>query len=135
MRTLIAVFAVFAVFALLACFAPVPARADVVPPEEAACQAGAKGGKCTVREAGEGTCQDSTCGHLDYTRDASTPGSTTTPCLKCLDEKGQVPTAKPGAGGCSQATWSPTSRELGALLFAGAFSLLVVFRRRRPSGS
>ena len=140
MRTLLAAIAVLVVSA------PSLASADVIPPEETACQGSkVKGDACTLATGGKGTCQDSTCTHLDYSRDASTPGSITSPCLKCLDGSGEVPVAAgrdagdainpEKAGGCSLAPSSPAGRDLLALGFAGVFSALFLVRRRRRNGS
>jgi len=69
-------------------FLALPARADVAPPETQPCVSKAAGDACTYN--GAGTCQNQTCGRLDYAnwdQDASaSPPSTTYACLKCLTD-------------------------------------------------
>lgn len=64
-----------------------PARADVIPPDTAACSGKAAGAACTL-SGSAGICQDGICSRLDYAnwdRDASaSPPSTTYACAKCV---------------------------------------------------
>jgi hypothetical protein len=125
----------------------VPALADVTPPEEEACMSAAKGQTCTLgfssssNQGAKGTCQDSTCGHIDYQHwDGGHPGSVQYACLKCLTPDGGLPVLVDGGspvaedkstGGCSSLSTSSTAKEFGAIAIAGSFSLLFLLRRRR----
>ena len=64
-----------------------PAHADVVPPDTAACSGKQAGAACTYNGA-TGICQDGTCSRLDYAnwdRDASaSPPTASYACLKCV---------------------------------------------------
>ena len=106
---------------------PLAARADIPPPETEPCKSASAGQACTYQGA-KGTCQQSTCTGLDYSVDASVPGSRTYECLKCLDTK--VPTDG-GGSGCSLAPSGPRATDLLALALAGTFSGLFLLARRR----
>jgi hypothetical protein len=136
MKNLVAAMAV----GLVALGSGTSARADVTPPEESACSSLQSGAACTISPGGaSGTCQSTTCSHLDYAHrdDGGIPTTAQTACLKCLDTGGNVPTTTTTtpekSSGCSQALSTSSTREVAALLFAGAFSLLFFLKRRRPS--
>lgn len=126
-----------AMLVAVALLAPMAARADVSPPAESACseilhgRTVREGEPCQLDSGAKGTCQESTCTHLDYSTrgDGGSPGSKTAPCLLCLDADGNVP-VKP-VGGCGQSAGGPAPRDLAALSFACAFAALVGLKRRR----
>lgn len=117
-----------------------PAFADVIPPEESACQARAAGDACTAVSGG--ICQADTCTRLDYEnwdRDASAePPSMTYDCLRCVNPTtGEVDSGPPtdvdagtsgGGGGCSIAGGG--SPGLFAVLLAPLAGLALRRRRR-----
>lgn len=109
-----------------------PAAADVVPPEEMACELSRAGASCSV-DGASGQCVESTCSRLDYARwdgGGDGPPTTTYDCLICETEEGGEPDDE---GGCSVGAGTPGTSgtstpwvALGALA-AGAWLL----RRRR----
>lgn len=128
------------------------ARADVIPPDEDACQRMGSylpaGTMCRVEPGGrDGTCEDATCSRLDYAgwdRDASaSPPTRTFPCTKCTGPAADAGTTPPPADmgtttpppaadddGCSV---TPRGRDgaLGGFVAASAALALVVALRRR----
>lgn len=69
-----------ATLALLLTFAA-PASADVISPDEAACQGKTEGAACDA-DGTQGTCQASECCKLDYSQ-GTPPKSVCGPCLRC----------------------------------------------------
>lgn len=129
-------------FALLVVMRTAPARADVIPPQQSACEGKEVGARCEDPEEGvaRGTCRASTCSRLDYAhwdRDASsTPPSMSYDCVLCTS--GAADAGAPDAGGSSDKGGggcavgpSNAGARLAALLFAAAFGVLVSRRRWR----
>jgi hypothetical protein len=92
-------FSVACALALGVAFAS-PASADVLPPEEEACEALGVGASCMTPGQGPGTCMMATCARLDYAhwdRDASmTPPSMEYDCTRCVVEGDGGATADSG---------------------------------------
>ena len=91
---------------------PVPARADVIPPDVSACSGQQAGAACTYNSTA-GICQDGTCSRLDYTnwdKDASaSPPSTSYACVKCATGSATATiTNTPTATNTVTATSTPT---------------------------
>ena len=103
-------------------------RADVVPPDTAACSGKQAGDVCTVSfsDAGPSSCQNATCSKLDYAhwdRDASSgPPTASYACLKCAPDTTtntqtvtdtrtatETPTTTQTAAGSQTATETPTA--------------------------
>lgn len=118
-----------------------PAFADVIPPDQSACEGRAAGAACAAVSGG--ICQADTCSRLDYEswdRDASaTPPLTTFDCLRCVnpttgEEDSGPPTVvdagtSGGSGGCSSA--GAASSGLFAIVLAPLAGLALAFRKRR----
>lgn len=127
--------------ALLVVMLASPALADVILPEESACQAREAGDACTAVSGG--ICQADTCTRLDYEswdRDASaSPPSMSYDCLRCVNPTtGEVDSGPPtdvdagmsgGGGGCSIA--GAGSPGLFAVALAPLAGLALLRRRRR----
>jgi MYXO-CTERM domain-containing protein len=119
-----------------------PALADVIRPEESACQARAAGDACTAVSGG--ICQADTCTRLDYEHwdmDASaSPPSVSYDCLLCVNPTtGEVDSGPPtdvdagtsgGGGGCSSAGAGSPGLFAIALAPLAVLALLRVTRRR-----
>ncbi len=95
------------------------AWADVIEPDEEACQGKSVGAACTVDDmvsGTPGTCTESTCTSASYTCDGATNpqggpcGSTTSPCLLCEATDGGAasdaghPVTDSGAGATDSGT-------------------------------
>ncbi len=115
-----------------------PARADVTPPEEDACQGKAAGDPCTARGK-KGACATDKCFHFDYPnwdRDASpTPPKTEYECRLCkpnADADADAGTVSGSSAsessGCSSSSSRPTPWPLLMLPVGLVFFVL---RRRR----
>jgi hypothetical protein len=111
--------------ALLAVVAPSAARADIPPPERAACDGKPSGAACEF-QARPGTCQDSTCSRAD----PGTGQSTSYACRLCKTVAGDGGAGgeKPDDSGCSMGR---APRALGPWALAGGFALVVLRARRR----
>lgn len=68
---------------VLLLLAAAPATADVISPDEAACQGKAEGAACDA-DGTKGTCQPAECCKLDYSQ-GTPPKSVCGPCLRCKD--------------------------------------------------
>jgi hypothetical protein len=122
--------------------AAVPAaRADVVPPDVAACDGKTAGAPCTPIAGSPGTCKASKCSRLDYSkwdRDASpSPPSVTYDCLTCAagadagtdgDAGSTQPASSDDSSGCSFAV-----RRAGPWALALVPALVLAFLERRRS--
>ena len=119
-------------------FAPTLARADEISDEEDVCRSAAIGKPC-VDEGKPGTCQESTCGRIDYSGDK--PKSIQAPCRRCV--AGAAPPAKTEEPARSDAKTEPgktdaapksaCSVEPGPLSFATlplGIALVAMTRRR-----
>jgi uncharacterized membrane protein YgcG len=107
--------------------AATPARADVLPPENAACDSSKVGEACTVATAGgslTGTCQNSTCTSAEKCRLADGPCDPSFACLSCNGPDGSAPVsmssssssktaASSGKGSSSSAKGGESSSEGG----------------------
>jgi hypothetical protein len=126
------------------------ARADVVPPEQAACQGKSAGDTCMVSGKPDGTCAASKCSRIDYAswdRDMmAAPPTVMYDCLLCgganpadmansatpdLATTPDMATASTGGGGSCAMGHTPLARAAGPWMLAGLFSLLLLGRRRR----
>jgi len=123
------------------------ARADVPPPEATACAGKQVGDSCS--DPPNGTCQNLTCGKLDYAnwnRDASSiPPSTQYPCVRCAakgsstdpDASSPSPDAgkpeKDDGGGCDCSLGSSGSAERRWLALGMAALVGALLLRRRQT--
>jgi outer membrane biosynthesis protein TonB len=64
--------------------APAVAHADVIAPDEAACQSGKEGDVCDLDNGVKGKCAKAKCHRNDYS-DGPPPKSITSDCLKCIE--------------------------------------------------
>lgn len=96
-----------------------PAFADVVLPENEACEQAQAGDACTA-EGVSGTCQDSMCCR------ATPEGSDCSACLKCEASPDEESTE-----GCAAAPASPAPESLVWLALLGAGVLIGARRTRR----
>jgi hypothetical protein len=129
----------FAATTLLVVSATAVAAADVIPPEQAACQGMDAGDNCSgAGGSSAGTCQGTTCSKLTYYPDGG-HGSTTYPCLECFavdagaaQDAGADAAGSGSAGGGGGSSGCSFGRA-GSL--AGTFALALVvpalLRRRR----
>jgi MYXO-CTERM domain-containing protein len=113
------------------------ARGDILPPENEACENKTAGAGCRLNDA-NGVCEAKKCTRPDYgnwNRDASaSPPSIQVDCLKCVvggsaPDGGAPGDDKDDSSGC--AVGGPGARAAGPWLLAGAFSLLLLRRRRK----
>ncbi len=80
---------------LILCVLGGHARADVIPPDVAACQGKQAGDSCDA-----GRCRESTCTRIDYSqRDCGVPDAGT--------PEGGLPPADASVGGLDASTWCP----------------------------
>ncbi|MBI5525694.1 MAG: hypothetical protein HY897_05115 [Deltaproteobacteria bacterium] len=109
--------------------ADVPPPADDLPLDVVACKTGSWGGICTVEGSPLlGRCRESTC-YRWYEVAVGTPAQTRIACLKCVlaDDDGSFDEP----GGCALLPGAKTTREISALLLAGALAFLLFLTRRR----
>lgn len=129
--------------ALTACFVvgASPAMADVIPPEETACEGRAAGDSCSPPS--DGVCREATCTRLDYEswdRDASaSPPSVSYDCLRCTSEMaadaGSGSDRDGGMGGGGGGCSSSGARSLDDFGFAlvplAALAIVTIVHARR----
>ena len=95
-----------------------PALADVIAPENEACDQAQAGDACTLNGA-SGTCQDSMCCR------ATPEGSDCSACLKCEAPIGEE---EETAEGCASA---PSAPSPGSLVWLGLLGVCVLIGARR----
>ncbi len=116
------------------------AMADVIPPEESACDGKSPGDACTPPSGG--TCVASTCSRLDYEhwdRDASaTPPSVSYDCVRCstsgpvdAGSSGTDAGTSDGGGGCSASGAGSLGWAVTLASVLGVALLQIVRSRRR----
>ncbi len=112
--------------------APAAAVADVIAPEEEACEGKQRGDACNPGD-GAGTCQDGQCCRNDYSN-GTPPRSVCGPCLRCQPAPaGSSSTSDDG--GCAAGPSAPGGLGLLALLGGGALALGLARTRRRHHDS
>lgn len=141
MRTPTSWLRAFVLVSTVLCASEQIARADVLPPENAACSGAKAGQSCTNPQSGAaGTCQASKCDQKDYAnwdRDASVgPPTIQVDCMTCTAGGGSTTTDggdsgdSGDSGGCSA---SGAARGAAPWLLAFAAAFLVSARRKRSA--
>lgn len=105
---------------------PSMASADVIAPEEDACQGKSKGAACAA-DGRDGQCLEGECCRNDYSN-GTPPERVCSPCLTCQDAP---TTAADGdkKDGCSASASAPAPWAWSAALLGGV--LVLSLRRRR----
>ena len=101
------------------------ASADVISPEEDSCRDQKAGASCRI-DGKAGTCQESTCGRLDYSQ-GTPPRGVEEPCQVCVPGPAKG-TERTGAKSKGCAVGSVEGAAGSALL---GLALLALARRRR----
>lgn len=101
------------------------ASADVISPEEDSCRGKKAGTSCSI-DGKAGSCQESTCGRLDYSQ-GTPPRSVSEPCQVCVPGPAKG-TERTGAKSKGCAASGMEGAAGSALL---GLALLALARRRR----